>query len=151
MISCFFGATDAATAVKHDAAILEASRKAREDLPALKRAFNAGLQPSENILLKAPFKTPDGSNEWMWVEVSRWQEGRITGVLDNDPFNVPGLHAGQTVTINQEDVFDYIRHYPDGHAEGNTTGSILEKMQHQDIPQPFASTVKPLFACGPFR
>ena len=151
MISCFFGATDAATGVKHDEVLLEASRKAREDLPALKKAFNAGLEPSESILLKAPFKTTDGSNEWMWVEVSRWQEGRITGVLDNDPFNVPDLHAGQTVAINEEDVFDYIRHYPDGHTEGNTTGPILEKMQHQDIPQPIASTMKPLFACGPFR
>jgi uncharacterized protein YegJ (DUF2314 family) len=151
MLTCFFGATDAATGVKHDEVLLEASRKARENLPALKKAFNAGLKPAESILLKAPFKTRNGGNEWMWVEVSRWDDSGITGILDNDPFDVPDLHAGQTVTVHQEDIFDYIRHYPDGHSAGNRTGDILEKMEHQDLPKPYAATVKPLFACGPFR
>ena len=151
MLTCFFGATDAVTGVKHDEVLLEASRKARENLPALKNAFNAGLKPAESISLKAPFKTRDGGNEWMWVEVSRWEGDRISGILDNDPFNVPDLHAGQAVTVHEEDIFDYIRHYPDGHSEGNTTGAILEKMEHRDVPQPVGSTIKPLFSCGPFR
>jgi len=29
----------------------------------------------------------------------------------------------------QDDVFDYIRRYPDGKEEGNETGVIIEKMR----------------------
>jgi uncharacterized protein YegJ (DUF2314 family) len=87
----------------------------------------------------------------MWVEVSHWDEGKISGVLDNDPFNVPELHAGQRVTIRQDDVFDYIHNYPDGRSEGNTTGDILDKMSHKDVSQSDASTSKSSFSCGPFR
>jgi len=65
----------------------------------------------------------------MWVEVTRWQGGDITGLLKNEPFNIPELHAGQIVTVKQADVFDYIRQYADGTREGNETGVIIQKMQ----------------------
>jgi len=63
----------------------------------------------------------------MWVEVSSWKGGDIKGLLDNDPDEIPDLHAGATVEIGEQDVFDYIRYKPDGSEEGNETGKEIEK------------------------
>jgi uncharacterized protein YegJ (DUF2314 family) len=127
--STFYGSVDTVSRIKHNDAIRAASERARKQLPALRKAFNAGLQPGERILLKAPFETSGGGNEWMWVEVNSWKGGNIKGLLDNEPSDVPALHAGATVEINEQEVFDYIRYKPDGTEEGNETGREIEKLQ----------------------
>jgi uncharacterized protein YegJ (DUF2314 family) len=131
MLSCFLGWEDKVTGVEHNEELLEESRREREKLPGLQKDFNTGLQPGEFILVKAPFKTPDGGNEWMWVEITNWKGNLIRGTLENQPFNVPDLHAGQVVEVWQGDVFDYIRQYPDKRREGNTTGEIIRKMDQK--------------------
>lgn len=129
MLSCFFGWEDKVTAVQHNEVVLEESRKERAKLPGLQKDFNAGLQQGEFIQVKVPFKTPDGGNEWMWVEITSWKGNLIRGTLENEPFNIPDLHSGQIVEVWQGDVFDYIREYPDKRREGNTTDALLDKMQ----------------------
>jgi len=131
MLGCFFGWEDKVTPVQHNEELLEESRKERAKLPGLQKDFNAGLQPGEFIQVKAPFKTPDGGNEWMWVEVTSWKGNLIRGTLENQPFNVPNLHAGQVVEVWQGDVFDYLRQYPDKRREGNTTGEIIGKIDQK--------------------
>jgi uncharacterized protein YegJ (DUF2314 family) len=131
MLSCFFGWEDKVTTVEHNEELLEESRREKTKLPGLQKDFNTGLQPGEFILVKAPFKTPDGGNEWMWVEITYWKENLIRGTLENEPFKIPDLHAGQVVEIWQGDVFDYIRQYPDKRREGNTTGEIIRKMDQK--------------------
>ena len=129
MINTLFGSSDSVHHVRHNQELLEASRKARAKLPELHKAFNEGLAPGEYIEVKAPFPTPNGDTEWMWVEVAKWKEGHIKGLLANDPFEIPNLHAGQVVEVKEEDIFDYIHQYADKHREGNTTGDILHKME----------------------
>jgi uncharacterized protein YegJ (DUF2314 family) len=129
MLSTFFGSSDSIERIDHNDELLAVSNKAKAQLSALRQAFNAGLKPGEFIMVKAPFKTPDGGQEWMWVEVTGWKGNRIKGALSNDPFDIPDLHSGQAVEVRQEDVFDYIRQQPDGSQEGNTTGVIIQKMQ----------------------
>jgi len=129
MISTLFGSTESTVSIRHTDELRKASDKARAQLTALKQAFARGLRPAEFILVKAPFATPNGSNEWMWVEVTSWKADSIGGVLQNDPSSVPSLHAGQTVLVREADVFDYIRQFPDGTREGNETGKIIERMQ----------------------
>jgi uncharacterized protein YegJ (DUF2314 family) len=129
MLSSLFGSTDSISRIKHNDELLAASKRARTKLPALQRAFEKGLLPGEFILLKAPFKTPTGANEWMWVEVASWKKSLIVGLLQNDPFDIPELHTGQKVEVKEEDVFDYIHHLPDGSSEGNDTWAIIEKME----------------------
>jgi len=129
MTRALFGWTDPVTYVEHDAEMLEASRKVRAQLPELQKNFNGGLEPGSFIQVKAPFETPDGGREWMWVEVSRWKNGRIKGTLANDPAEIPDMHAGQVVEVKDSEVFDYIKEFADGHREGNTTGAIIEKME----------------------
>jgi uncharacterized protein YegJ (DUF2314 family) len=129
-LATMFGGKDEVSQVKHSKAILTASKKAKEHLPELYKAFQKGLQPGEYILVKAPFQIPDSDgNEWMWVEISSWQGAKIKGLLKNEPYRIPSLHAGQIVEVKQEDIFDYIRRYPDGKEEGNKTGILIRQMQ----------------------
>lgn len=128
-ISSFYGAEDSVIQVKHNEAIRAASERARKQLPALRQAFNAGLEPGERIMLKVPFRIPDGGNEYMWVEVSTWKGADIRGLLANEPDFLPDLHAGAAVQIKEQEVFDYIRYKADGRVEGNETSREIEKLQ----------------------
>jgi uncharacterized protein YegJ (DUF2314 family) len=89
----------------------------------LRAAFNSGLAPGESLLVKAPFATPDGAGEWMWVEVVAWKGDAIRGSLRNDPAHNSDLQAGQEVEVSEKEVFDYLRRFPDGKEEGNSTGA----------------------------
>jgi uncharacterized protein YegJ (DUF2314 family) len=129
-----WGSSDSIVGVKHDDELLAASQKARERLPELQATFAKGLPPGSRLLLKAPFQRDDSGNEWMWVEVMQWpKEGKVTGVLQNDPFYIRSLKAGAKVLINVSDVFDYILYRADGTAEGNTTGKLMEQRQPERI------------------
>jgi uncharacterized protein YegJ (DUF2314 family) len=126
--SSFFGSQDSLAMVKHNAELLAASASAKAKLPELHRAFDSGLEPGEFIEVKAPFRTDDGGKEWMWVEITGWKNNEIKGLLQNEPSYVSSLHAGQSVEIREEDVFDYIRKYPDKRTEGNTTSEIIRRI-----------------------
>ncbi len=115
--------------VEHDEEVLDASKKAREKLAKLHPRFDAGLKPGEFIEVKAPFKTPEGGNEWMWVEITSWRVGYIRGTLRNQPFDVQNLHSGQIVEFLECEVFDYIHIFPDHRQEGNSTGEIIERLE----------------------
>jgi uncharacterized protein YegJ (DUF2314 family) len=130
MLGALFGSEDSVQRVTHTNELLEASRAASVKLPALREAFRRGLKPGEYIQVKAPFATPDGGNEWMWVEVTSWEGDAISGLLKNEPANIPSLHGGQMVKVSQSKVFDYIRRDADGREEGNETGKILKRLQN---------------------
>lgn len=110
---------------EHSPEILAASEEARRRLPALREAFTAGLQPGEFIEVYARFAARGAQQELLWVRVGRWDWSRIGGMLLNEPVQVPDLHAGQAVTVNEAEVFDYIWRHPDGSTEGNRTGELL--------------------------
>lgn len=129
MLSTMFGYSDNVKRIRHNAELTAASQAAQMKLAGLRAAFASGLQPGEYILLKAPFAKTSGGSEWMWVEVSKWQGEKIEGLLKSTPREIPSLRAGQVVQVSQSRVFDYIRHYPDGREDGNSTSKIIEKMQ----------------------
>lgn len=129
MLSSLFGWEDKISYVDHNYVIEAASQRAKKKLNGLRDDFNNGLDPGEFLQVKAPFSTPDGGNEWMWVEVISWNRGVIDGLLKNEPNHIPNLKGGSEVMINQKDVFDYIRNYPDGTSEGNETGLLILKYQ----------------------
>ncbi len=125
LVANLFGAEDSITKITHDSLILKTSEEARQRLPELKTLFNKGLAPGYSILVKAPFKTDNNTREWMWVEITKWTSRSISGVLQNDPFEIKDLKAGALVEINEADIFDYILNKPDESSEGNETGKII--------------------------
>lgn len=126
ILAALYGAEDQVVRVKHDQALLAESAAARGRLLALKPRWLGGRSPGETLLVKGPFETSAGGREWMWVEVTRWEGTRITGLLASDPDDVPGLHAGATVQVEEGQAFDYLLHRADGSTEGNTTSRLLE-------------------------
>lgn len=131
-VSEVFGRTDTVKYIAHDDELEAASQRAREQLPALRNVVQRGLKPGELVQVKLPFATPDGGSEWMWVEVLRWNGDTIEGVLSNEPFNIPDLHAGQRVQGSMDDVFDYLYQRADGAIEGNETTEIILRMQGEE-------------------
>jgi len=112
--------------VLHHEAVLTASRRARDRLRAeLKPRFIAGLSPGERLMVKAPFTTPAGGREWMWIRVARWQGPRIHGVLDNDPVHMRDLKAGAHVDVLEDEILDYLLFRSDGTSEGNETAVLM--------------------------
>jgi uncharacterized protein YegJ (DUF2314 family) len=128
-VSIVFGWHDEIKRIEHDDELGAASAAARANLPQVRRDFEAGLEPGGYIQVKAPFLTVGGGQEWMWVEVTAWQDEVIHGLLRNEPFDIPDLHAGQKVEVDPDKVFDYLRHFADGREEGDTTSVIIERMQ----------------------
>ena len=126
-LATLWGSADSITSVTHDAKIEAASEAARKQLPELRTRFLKGLAPGERLLVKAPFAQDGGGNEYMWVEILRWEsEATITGILQNDPFHIRRLRAGARVTVRTDEVFDYLLRKPDGSIEGNETGKWIE-------------------------
>jgi uncharacterized protein YegJ (DUF2314 family) len=115
-----------------DPAIVAAVGRARAGLPALHRRFDAGLPVGEVLLVKAPFDTPTaGRSEYMWIEVARWQDGRLSGVLASTPSLVPGLENGADVSVAERDVVDWTVRHPDGSEDGGEIKRALdEAAQH---------------------
>ncbi len=108
----------------NDQELQEASRRARAQLPKVKALLAKDLAAGAVLQVKAPFEHAEG-REFMWVNVHRWDGQRITGVLDNSPRFVKSLVAGAVVTVDEADVFDWVRIFPDGGTEGNETTRII--------------------------
>jgi uncharacterized protein YegJ (DUF2314 family) len=114
---------------RDDEELLAASERARAKLPGLHEHFSRGLTPGEHLMVKAPFRTANGGKEYMWVEALAWNGDQITGLLRDEPMYVPNLHGGQTVTVSENEVFDYARFFPDGTKEGDETSEILKRRE----------------------
>lgn len=129
VISKIFGSVDEVTLLKHDEKLEAASDRAKAKIPELRKLFLAGLPLNTHLLIKFPFDSQDGQREWMWVEITKWKGDNIDGLLQNDPRFVMTLKAGQKVSKNINDMFDYILYKPDGSQEGNETGKIIMESQ----------------------
>jgi uncharacterized protein YegJ (DUF2314 family) len=128
LLSKLWGSSDSIVGVTHTDAILAASKRARTKLQALRPAFEKGLPPGSRLLVKGPFARDDEGSEYMWVEVMQWPaNGKIEGILQNDPFYIRKLKAGAKVRVNFAEVFDYILYHADGTQEGNETGKLMDK------------------------
>ena len=62
----------------------------------------------------------------MWIDVTGWTGSIIHGLLNNEPADVPGLKKGAPMELEEDDVFDDLHLFPDGHEEGNETAPLLQ-------------------------
>ncbi|MFO0556034.1 MAG: DUF2314 domain-containing protein [Polyangiaceae bacterium] len=122
------GREDAFFAPSDDAALEEIKKRVQAKLPTLAARFRKGLALGEYLSLKAPFATKSGNVEWMWMTVSSWPVGGDpVGQLDNEPFDIPDLHRGATVTVRVDLVADYILKGKAGATEGGESERLLER------------------------
>jgi uncharacterized protein YegJ (DUF2314 family) len=117
--------TDASA--EDDAALTAASQRAQPRIAELKKQWLKGAPADASLWLKLPFASADGGREWMWVAVTKWEDGKLSGTLENAPTDVPNLKEGQAVLMPDKDVFDYRLERPGQLPEGGETDRILEK------------------------
>jgi len=129
-LSKIFGFEDEFTYFPHDDELLEASARAKETVLQLKNDFSKGFPVGTNLLIKFPFSNFAGENEWMWVEVVKWENQSITSLLQNEPQMVTNVKIGEEVTKDFDLMFDYILYHPDGTQEGNETGEMIMRNQN---------------------
>ena len=111
---------------KYAAEMEAASKKDLVMLPEIKKAFNKKLGLNEYIDVKVPFIYSEG-REWMWILVTSWKGDKIKGILNNKPYYIKNLYAGDKVEVNQKDVFDFLYHHADGTETGNETTKVILK------------------------
>ena len=83
----------------------------------MKQRFAAGLKPMESLMLKARF-TEGKDTEWMWLDVVRWENGKVEGLLRNDPEVLTHLKFGSRIQVPESEVCTYQLQNQDGGVEG---------------------------------
>jgi hypothetical protein len=116
--SVFGASDDGVTYMEHDAELLAASEKSRAELLGMKTELQGGFDQGWALLVKGPFPTASGGNEWMWVEVRSWKGETFEGLLINEPVEIPELKYGMTVQVTEAEFFDYRLDKPDGSTLG---------------------------------
>jgi len=107
-----------------DPLLLEAVAKARETWPALVEALDSGL--GENFAVKAPVSA-GGNTEYIWISVTGTEGGRIYGILANQPADLGNLKQGSKVSVQVEQLNDWIYISPEGKPIGGHTIEALNK------------------------
>lgn len=104
--------------------LAEAQAAMRQRLSAVHTAFVAGLPTGARLAVSVPFDCPDGSREYLWVNVNSWQSTRLSGRVISVPTRTRTVQQGQDVTVDQAAVFDYLLKNEDGTREGNTVAEF---------------------------
>lgn len=121
------GAAQEVAMPQHVQAALEAaSGRAQARLKELGALWQKGAPKGAELLVKAPFPTASGGREWMWVEVTRWDAGAVSGKLRSAPGEGSSLNEGQVVTVSDAELFDYLYTEPGKEQEGGQTEAILD-------------------------
>jgi uncharacterized protein YegJ (DUF2314 family) len=105
-----------------NAAIAEARRRLPEFLSAFKKR-----RPLQGFAVKVPFRAGE-TNEHMWVEVLRLDGKVVHGKLVSEPKLVSNFKLDDEVTVNLDDITDWI--FSDGkEMVGGFTSKVLEQRQ----------------------
>jgi hypothetical protein len=110
---------------EYDKAIAPYVAKARATYPAARARFLAGLPPGYSFSVRVPLKDPNGQREDSFMTVKKITANKITGVLGS----VDILHSyktGQTITVKEGDIDNWVIVRPDGSEEGNYVGKFLD-------------------------
>ena len=125
-VAAFFHPEQTMQARPIDDRSMEAARaQAVSALPGVKARYQSGQIAADRLGVKYAFPTPDGVGEVMWIFVRSWTGDRITGELVNAPQAATDVRLGQSVTIREADIFDWITTAPDGTQEGGFTDAVL--------------------------
>jgi uncharacterized protein YegJ (DUF2314 family) len=105
-----------------EAAVAEARRHWPEFVTAFEKR-----RPRQGFAVKMPFHE-DEKVEYMWVEVSKLDGNKIHGTLVSEPGMVSNLKLNDAVSVDLEDLNDWI--FSDGkEMVGGFTSKVLERRQ----------------------
>lgn len=113
------------TNVVHDAEMEAAIKKARATYPSF---LAKARKPREDAiyLVKIGLRTPDGSNEHIWVDELSFEGDRVFGKLANEPVNLPGRKLGSRVEVRLNILTDWVI-MTEKEREGGFTIDVIER------------------------
>jgi uncharacterized protein YegJ (DUF2314 family) len=116
-----------------DQALGEIAREARETLPDFLRRLQNPRPGDGNFRVKYPFPAGEGSGfarEQLWLEAG-FEDGSYYGILSNDPYYIPNLKKKDRVSIDIEQISDWM-YTRNGIVEGGR--SIRHLLEQVPLP-----------------
>ena len=130
VVGSLFGVPPSVGAPVDDKELAEVAVKARRDLPAAIKRFEAG---QGELYVKGPFAIPtdarvDGgaASEMLWIAAASCDARACTGVLSNDPTYATNIALGKTVSVKHEEAADWMLHQRDGGTAGGESIKVLK-------------------------
>lgn len=111
---------------KGDARIAKAKEEAQRRWAEFVAAFQA-REANTAYAVKAPFTSPSGTIEHMWLQVTELSDTEVSGRLDNDPRGDFQIKLGDVVAVPIADVEDWII----GKGADNITGGFSIPVLHE--------------------
>lgn len=110
---------------KMDKAIAPYVAQARKSWPQAKKRYLAGLPKGEIFFVTAQLHEGE-QLEQCFLRVTKIDAGKITAVIATDLLALKKLRNGDTVTIKEAELVDWMIAKPDGSEEGNVVGKFLD-------------------------
>jgi uncharacterized protein YegJ (DUF2314 family) len=108
-------------------AIAAAKAEARRRWPEFISHFQAHTPEGLASLVKAAFTADSGEVEHMWIIPTAVTQQDCSGTLMNSPFYCTHLKQKDQVTVQLEDISDWIFRAADGQPVGNFTGPVISE------------------------
>jgi uncharacterized protein YegJ (DUF2314 family) len=100
--------------------------QARKSYPGAKKRYLAGLPSGHRFSVLTKLHSP-GREEAVFITVTGIKGDQITGHIDSDVRGVVGYKAGDSYTLSERDIVDWVIVQPDGSEEGNLVGKFVEE------------------------
>jgi hypothetical protein len=100
--------------------------QARKSYPGAKKRYLAGLPAGHRFAVLTKLQSR-GRVEVVFVTVTGIKGDRITGRIDSDVRGVAGYKAGDSYSLSERDLLDWVIVQPDGSEEGNLVGKFLDE------------------------
>jgi hypothetical protein len=111
--------------VEYNKAIAPYVAKARATYPAAKARFLAGLPPGYSFAVRVRLKDSKGRREDSFLTVNKISGGKITGRLESVTL-LRNYKTGQTISVKEGEIDNWVIVRPDGTEEGNYVGKFLD-------------------------
>lgn len=104
--------------------------QARKSYPDAKKRYLAGLPSGQRFSVVTKLHSP-GREEAVFVTVTGIKGDQVTGRIDSDVRSVAGYKTGDSYTLSERDIVDWVIVRPDGSEEGNLVGKFLDERAKQ--------------------
>lgn len=108
-----------------DAEMNKAIEIAKQTLPTFDSALKSKSPSYYYFALKAKFDVEEGT-EHIWLSAINTEDGQYKGVIDNVPKSIRNLKSGDTVTVEQKRITDWM-FLEDGKLRGGYTIRVSSK------------------------
>lgn len=101
-------------------------QKVRQTLPGALDRYLPAKSAGARLYVKFSYRIEGKGVEYLWLEVDRWTDRTVSGVLVNEPYLAKNLRAGSPLEISRGEIVDWLLRDSSGKAEGNFTGAGMK-------------------------